>query len=132
MLLERIMTIDRTSKSRWVLSLLQLVLLSLMLVVLFAVIYWGIDALSWGTLQNQSGERAAGFLPFLFFSIETFFRIGYGSQVPVGATWLVVTLEALSQLIVEVIFIAHLATLGLNKLVMLSDRTRLENSLNRF
>lgn len=131
-LLEGVMTINRTLKSRWGLAILQLALLCLALVVLFAVVYWGIDALNWGTLQNRSGERVVGFPSFLFFSVETFFRIGYGSQIPVGTTWLVVTLEALSHLIVEVVFIAHLAILGLNKIVMLSDRTRLENSLNRF
>ncbi len=126
------MALAHTPKSRWVLSLLHLALLSLALVVLFAVVYWEVDALRWGTLQNQNGERAAGFLPFLFFSVETFFRIGYGSQIPSGVTWLVVTLEALSHLMIEVAFIAHLATLGLSKLILLSNRTQLENNLNRF
>lgn len=126
------MTIDLTFKSRWISALLQLVLLSLALVVLFAIAYWGVNALNWGWLQNQNGERAEGVLPFLFFSVETFFRIGYGNQAPMGATWLVITLEALSHLMIEVIFIAHLTISALNKLILLDDRTRLENSLNRF
>ncbi|MDZ4879151.1 MAG: hypothetical protein CLLPBCKN_008589 [Chroococcidiopsis cubana SAG 39.79] len=46
--------------------------------------------------------------------------------------WLAVTLEALSHFVVEILFVAHFATLGLNKLVSLSNRTRLENLLNRF
>ncbi|WP_322506329.1 hypothetical protein [Chroococcidiopsis cubana] len=71
-------------------------------------------------------------MPFLYFSIETFFRIGYGTQVPLRAMWLAVTLEALSHFVVEILFVAHFATLGLNKLVSLSNRTRLENLLNRF
>lgn len=132
LLLENVMTIDRTVKSHWGLALLQLALLSLLLVVLFAVVYWGVDALNWGRLEHQNGDRAIGFLPFLFFSVETFFRIGYGNQSPVGAVWLIITLEALSHLLIEVVFIAHLVILGLSKLTGLSDRTRLENTLKRF
>jgi len=43
----------------------------------------------------------------------------------------VVTLEALSHFVVEVLFISYFATLSLDKLVLLSDRTRLESLLNR-
>lgn len=126
------MVIDRTTKSRWRLKILQLTLISLGLIVLFAAAYWAMDALSWGTLQDQNGERAAGFLPFLYFSAETFFRIGYGTQIPVGAMWGIVTLEALTHFVVEIVFIAHLATLGLNRLIAISEHTRLENTLHRF
>ena len=98
----------------------------------FAVAYWSLDALKWGGLQGRNGERTADFLSFLAFSVETFFRIGYGTQTPVGVAWVIVTLEAMSHFLVEVIFMAHMATLGLHQLLSLSDRTRLENTLNRF
>lgn len=126
------MAINDALKSRWVSTILQLVLLSLGLIILFATLYWGMDGLNWGVLQDREGVRATGFLPFLFFSIETFFRIGYGTQVPLGAMWVAVTLEALSHFVIEILFIAHFATLGLDRLVSLSNRARLENLLNRF
>lgn len=126
------MAIDDPIESRWGSAVLQLVLLSFGLTILFALVYWGIDGLNWGLLQDREGKRAVRFLPFLDFSIETFFRIGYGTQVPLGAMWIAVTLEALSHFVVEILFIAHFATLSLNKLVSLSNRTRLENLLNRF
>lgn len=126
------MAIDDTIESRWGSAVLQLVLLSFGLTILFALVYWGIDGLNWGLLQDREGKRAVRFLPFLDFSIETFFRIGYGTQVPLGAMWIAVTLEALSHFVVEILFVAHFATLSLNKLVSLSNRTRLENLLNRF
>ncbi|WP_106544342.1 ion channel [Chroococcidiopsis sp. CCALA 051] len=126
------MAIDDPIESRWGSAVLQLVLLSFGLTILFALVYWGIDGLNWGLLQDREGKRAVRFLPFLYFSIETFFRIGYGTQVPLGAMWIAVTLEALSHFVVEILFIAHFATLSLNKLVSLSNRTRLENLLNRF
>jgi hypothetical protein len=119
----------RATKSRWFSALLQLMLISLGLILLFALVFWGMDLLNWGILQDRSGQRAAGFLPFLYFSVETFFRIGYGTQTPVGAMWAIVTLEALSHFLIEVVFIAHLVTYGLNRLISLGDRTRLENSL---
>lgn len=126
------MAIDDPIESRWGSAVLQLVLLSFGLTILFALVYWGIDGLNWGLLQDREGKRAVRFLPFLDFSIETFFRIGYGTQVPLGAMWIAVTLEALSHFVVEILFVAHFATLSLNKLVSLSNRTRLENLLNRF
>lgn len=61
-------------------------------------------------LQDQAANRAVEFLPFLF-------GIGYGTQVPLGAMWIAVTLEALSHFVIEVLLIAHFATLGLDKLV---------------
>lgn len=125
------MAINDTIKPRRVSAILQLVLLSLGLIVLFAIAYWAMDKLNWGTLQREA-QRAVGFLPFLYFSIETFFRIGYGTQAPSGGMWVAVTLEALSHFIIEILFIAHFATLGLSKLISLSDRTRLENLLHRF
>lgn len=126
------MAIDRTAKSRWLFTLLQLTIISFSLILIFAIAYWSLNALKWGGLQAQNGEHAAGFLTFLYFSVETFFRIGYGTQTPVGLAWAIVTLEAMSHFLIEVVFIAHMATLGLHRLISLSDRTRLENSLNRF
>ena len=126
------MAIDDPIESRWGSAVLQLVLLSFGLMILFALVYWGIDGLNWGLLQDREGKRAVRFFPFLYFRIETFFRIGYGTQVPLGAMWIAVTLEALSHFVVEILFVAHFATLSLNKLVSLSNRTRLENLLNRF
>lgn len=126
------MALNDTIKSRWGSTILQLVLLSFGLIILFALVYWGMDGLNWGILQDREGKRAVKFLPFLYFSIETFFRIGYGTQVPLGAMWIGVTLEALSHFVIEILFVAHFATLGLNELVSSSNRTRLENLLNRF
>ena len=126
------MATNHPVKFRFNSAIVQLICLSLGLVILFAIAYWSIDGMNWGMLQDRQGSRVFGFLPFLYFSIETFFRIGYGTQIPLGAMWIAVTLEALSHFVVEVLFIAHFATLGLDKLVSLSDRTRLENLLNRF
>jgi hypothetical protein len=126
------MTTDRTTKSSWLFTLVQLTIVSLSVVLIFALAYWSLDALDLGGLQERNGERVAGFLPFLYFSVETFFRIGYGIQTPVGLAWAIVTLEAMSHFLIEVVFIAHMATLGLHRLISLSDRTRLENTLNRF
>ncbi|MEG4291670.1 hypothetical protein Q5692_06750 [Microcoleus sp. C2C3] len=107
-------------------------IVSLSLVVIFALADWSLDALDLGGLQQRNGERVAGFLPFLYFSVETFFRIGCGIQTPVGLAWAIVTLESMSHFLIEVVFIAHMATLGLHRFMSLSDRTRLENTLNRF
>jgi hypothetical protein len=126
------MVINQTIKFRWCLAILQLVVLSLGLIFLFAIIYWGMSSLNWGILQGQAGNRAVGFLPFLYFSAETFFCIGYGTQIPFGAMWVVVTLEALSHFIIEILFIAHFTILSLGKLVPLNDRDRLENLMHRF
>ena len=41
-------------------------------------------------------------------------------------------LLSMSHFLIEVVFIAHLATLNLHRLISLSDRTRIENTLNRF
>jgi hypothetical protein len=81
------MTTDRTTKSRWLFALWQLTIVSLSLVVIFALADWSLDALDLGGLQQRNGERVAGFLPFLYFSVETFFRIGCGIQTPVGLAW---------------------------------------------
>jgi len=53
-------------------------------VLIFALAYWSLDALDLGGVPEQKGEGVAGFLPLLYFSVETFFRIGYGIQTPVG------------------------------------------------
>jgi len=109
-----------------------LTIVSLSLVLIFALAYWSLDALDLGGLQQRNGEGVAGFLPLLYFSAETFFRIGCGIQTPVGLAWAIVTLESMSHFLIEVVFIAHMATLGLHRFMSLSDRTRLENTLNRF
>ncbi|MEG4961871.1 MULTISPECIES: hypothetical protein [unclassified Microcoleus] len=63
---------------------MQLTIVSLSVVLIFALAYCSLDALDLEGLQERNGERVAGFLPFLYFSVETFFRIGYGIQTPVG------------------------------------------------
>lgn len=125
------MTINRTTKSRWFFTLLQLTAISLSLVVIFAIAYWSLDVLGWGGLEEENGERVSDFLTFLYFSVETFFRIGYGTQTPIGLSWVIVTLEAMSNFLLEVVFIANFATLGLYRLISSRDRTWLEGILNR-
>jgi hypothetical protein len=88
--------------------------------------------LGWGELQNRYGEHVVDFLPFLYFSVETFFRIGYGTQTPVGLAWAIVAMEAMSHFLLEVVFIAHMAILGLHKFISVGDLTRFEDILNRF
>lgn len=126
------MSLDRTTKSRRLSTLLQLTVISFVLVFIFAIAYWSLASLGLGGLQNRNGEHVVEFLPCLYFSVETFFRIGYGAQIPVGLAWAVVALEAMAHFLLEVVFIAHMAILGLHKLVSLSDRSRLEDILHRF
>ncbi|MEG4572369.1 hypothetical protein QUA56_06680 [Microcoleus sp. N3A4] len=50
------MTTDRTAKSRWLFALWQLTIVSLSLVLIFALAYWSLDALEWGGLQERNGK----------------------------------------------------------------------------
>lgn len=117
---------------RWHIYLPQLLLICLGIIVFFAVCYWSIDILNWGWLLNRKGDREKEFLGMLYFSMGTFFRIGYGDQVPFGLNRWLVGLEAFSNYFVEVIFIARLIMNVLGKFISFSIRERLENLLTRY
>jgi hypothetical protein len=115
---------------RWHFYLPQLLLICLGIIFFFAVCYWSIDTINWGWLLNRNGDREKEFLAMLYFSMGTFFRIGYGDQVPIGLSRWIVGLEAFSNYLIEVIFIARLVTSILGKFISFSIRERLEALLN--
>lgn len=125
------MTLNRISVFSWQRPLAQVTLLSLGLIVIFALIYWGLDQADWGMIVDRSSHRQSDFLSFLYFSIGTFFRIGYGDQVPIGAAMWVVGLEALSHFLVQIAFIAHMVISTLDQVIWMLRRERLEDLLNQ-
>jgi hypothetical protein len=118
-------------KIRWHVYLPQLVLICCAIIVFFTVCYWSINALNWGWILNRESQRENDFLGMLYFSMGTFFRIGYGDQVPVGLSRWFAGLEALSNYLVEVLFISRLIINMLEKFISFSIRQRLENIFHR-
>ncbi|UFP95878.1 potassium channel family protein [Gloeobacter morelensis] len=110
----------------WRLYLLQLALLSAGVIVVFALLYQSFDALGWGAVHNRAGERERHFLDLLYFSTGTFFRIGYGDQVPVGWARLLVGLEAFCNFLLGLAFIAQLAPAAWQHLAQINLRNQLE------
>lgn len=119
-------------KIRWHIYLSQLLFVCLGLVVFFAFGYWIADTKNWGQILNREGHRENQFFEFLYFSIGTFFRIGYGDQIPVGANRWLAGIEAFSNYAIEIVFMARLVTNFLGKFVMSNIRTRLESLLNDY
>jgi hypothetical protein len=74
--------------------------------------------------RQETGE--ADFLSLLYFSMGTFFRIGYGDQVPTGWNCLLVGLEALSSFLLELIFLAQVVTSTLERFILRRLREELE------
>jgi hypothetical protein len=122
---------NRNSQIRRLSYLLQIVSVSLGFIVFFAALYWAIDTLNWGWVLSREGNRADSFLSFLYFSMGTFFRIGYGDQVPVGLTQWIAGLEAMSNFAIEILIITEWVTAALEKSTFLHTRERLENLLPR-
>lgn len=118
-------------KINWHIYLPQLLLICLGIIFFFAVCYWSIDTLNWGWLLNREGQRENEFLGMLYFSMGTFFRIGYGDQIPVGLSRLFTGIEAFANYLVEVIFISRLVIDILEKFITFSIRERLENIFRR-
>jgi hypothetical protein len=119
-------------KIRWHIYLSQLLSACLGLVIFFAFWYWMANTCNWGQILNREGHQETQFAEFLYFSIGTFFRIGYGDQIPVGINRWIAGIEAFSNYAVEIIFMARLVTNFLSKFVMLSIRDRLETLLNYY
>lgn len=94
---------------------------------LFALLYMGIDRLSWGMVLTRQETREVDFLSLLYFSMGTFFRIGYGDQVPTGWSCLLVGLEALSSYLLELIFLAQVVTATLERFISQRLREKLED-----
>ena len=66
------------------------------LVVFFAFWYWIADTCNWGQILNREGQWETQLSEFIYFSIGTFSRIGYGDQIPVGANRWIAGIEAFS------------------------------------
>jgi hypothetical protein len=90
------------------------------------------DTLNWGQILNRQGHQETQFVDFLYFSIGTFFRIGYGDQIPIGVNRWIAGIEAFSNYAIEIVFMARLVTNFLSKFVMSSIRDRLEILLNYY
>ncbi len=114
----------------WHIYLSQLFIVCLGLVVIFAFWYWMADTCNWGQTLNREGHQESQFTEFLYFSIGTFFRIGYGDQIPVGVNRWIAGIEAFSNYALEIVFMARLVTNFLSKFVMSSIRDRLETLLD--
>lgn len=119
-------------KIRWHIYLSQLLSACLELVVFFAFWYWMADTCNWGQILNREGHQETQFAEFLYFSIGTFFRIGYGDQIPVGVNRWLAGIEAFSNYAIEITFMARLVTNFLSEFVMSSIRDRLETLLNYY
>lgn len=119
-------------KIRWHIYLSQLLLVCLGLVVFFAFWYRLADFLNLGQILNREGLLETQLSEFLYFSMGTFFRIGYGDQIPVGINRWLAGLEAFSNYAIEIVFMARLLTNFLSKFVMSSIRDRLETLLNNY
>ncbi|MDZ4879152.1 MAG: hypothetical protein CLLPBCKN_008590 [Chroococcidiopsis cubana SAG 39.79] len=70
------MASDDPIESRWGSTIVQLVLLSFGLIILFALVYWGIDGLNWGLLQDREGKRAVKFCHFFISALKPSFGLG--------------------------------------------------------
>lgn len=116
---------------RWQTYLAQLSLVCTGVIILFAACYWSADILNWGWLLDQEGHRETHFLDFLYFSIGTFFRIGYADQVPVGSIRWLLGFEAFSNYLIEILFVAQLVTSLMDSFVSFRVRERLDALLAR-
>lgn len=121
------MPVNRLTIRRWCNSALLLTLIALSLIVPFALLYWGIDQLGFGTVITRQGDRETDFIALLYFSMGTFFRIGYGDQVPTGWNYLLVGLKALSSFLLEVIFLAQVVMATAERYFLQQIRAYLED-----
>jgi hypothetical protein len=85
-----------------------------------------------GQILNREGHRENQLSEFLYFSVGTFFRIGYDDQIPVGINRWIAGIEAFSNYAFEIIFMARLVTNFLSKFVMSSLLNRLETLLKYY
>jgi hypothetical protein len=104
-----------------------LTLISLGLIVLFALLYMGVNQMDTGMVLTRQETRETDFLSLLYFSMGTFFRIGYGDQVPTGWNCLLVGVEALSSFLLELIFIAQVVTTASERFISQRLREDLED-----
>ena len=118
---------NRLTTRRWCNYAVLLTSICLGLIVLFALLYMGIDRLSWGMVLTRQETREVDFLSLLYFSMGTFLRIGYGDQVPTGWSCLLVGLEALSSYLLELIFLAQVVTATLERFISQRLREKLED-----
>jgi hypothetical protein len=114
--------------NRWIYYTGILSLFSIGLIILFALQYWAIDQLGWGTIETDKGIRETSFLKLLYFSMGTFFRIGYGDQIPTGWNYLIVGLEALSSYILGLLFLAQVMISATERILLRQFRTDLEQT----
>lgn len=121
------MPVSRLTIRRWCNYILLLTLIALSLIVLFALLYRAIDQFGFGTVITRQGDRETDFLALLYFSMGTFFRIGYGDQVPTGWNYLLVGLEALSSFLLEMIFLAQVVTAAAERYFLQQLRAHLED-----
>lgn len=121
----------RNSRFHLLSYLLQIAFISLGVIVFFAFLYWGVDSLNWGWVLDREGSRESSFFSFLYFSMGTFFRIGYGDQAPVDLFRWIAGLEAMSNFAIEIIIITELVKTALEKAISLGTRERLESLLSR-
>lgn len=118
---------NRLTIRRWCNYAAAIASICLGIIVVFALLYMGIDQLSWGMVLTRQETREADFLSLLYFSMGTFFRIGYGDQIPVGWNCLLVGLEALSSYLLELIFLAQVVTATLERFISWQLKEELEN-----
>jgi len=110
----------------WCNYVVLLTLISLGLIVLFALLYMGVNQIGGGMVLTRQETREADFLSLLYFSMGTFFRIGYGDQVPTGWNCFLVGVEALSSFLLELLFIAQMVTTASERFISRRLREKLE------
>lgn len=103
-----------------------LTLISLGLVALFTLLYMGVDQLGWGMVVTRQETREINFLALLYFSMGTYFRIGYGDQISTGLNCLLVGLEAMSSYLLGLIFLAQVTTAASERFLLRRLREELE------
>jgi hypothetical protein len=118
---------NRLTLPRWCNYVALLTLISLGLIVLFALLYMGVNQMDTGMVLTRQETRETDFLSLLYFSMGTFFRIGYGDQVPTGWNCLLVGVEALSSFLLELIFIAQVVTTASERFISQRLREDLED-----
>ncbi|MEP0885647.1 ion channel [Trichocoleus sp. ST-U3] len=117
---------NRLTIPRWCNSVVLLTLISLGIIVLFALLYLGVNQIGGGMVLTRQETREADFLSLLYFSMGTFFRIGYGDQVPTGWNCFLVGVEALSSFLLELLFIAQMVTTASERFISRRLREELE------
>ncbi|MBD2103073.1 two pore domain potassium channel family protein [Leptolyngbya sp. FACHB-261] len=111
---------------------MQIALISLAIVIGFAFCYWLAEHLDWGHVLTREGKRETAFAELLYFSMGTFFRIGYGDQVPTDLSRWIVGLEALCNFLVTLVYIAQLVADSMERSIVNKTRERLENLFGRY